>query len=241
MKAYINSFESFGTKDGPGIRFVLFLQGCPLRCRYCHNVDTWNLQHPNYIYTAEEILQEVNRVRAFLTGGVTVSGGEPLLQADFVKEFFQLCHKNGIHTALDTSGYIFTEKSKEVLEETDLVLLDIKHIDPEKYYDLTSVELFPSLQFLEYLHKIQKDTWVRYVLVPGYTDDIEDLKKWAAYVSQYSNIKRVDILPFHQMAIYKWEKERRDYSLKDVLPPTKEKIILAEELFRSYGLPVYSE
>ena len=241
MKAYINSFESFGTKDGPGIRFVLFLQGCPLRCRYCHNVDAWNLQHPNYIYTSEEILEEVNRVKVFLTGEITISGGEPLLQADFVKEFFQLCHKNGIHTALDTSGYIFTEKVKEVLEETDLVLLDLKHIDSEKYYDLTSVNLSPTLEFLEYLSKTQKDTWIRYVLVPGYTDDVEDLKRWAEYVSKYSNVKRVDILPFHQMAIYKWEKERKNYTLREVLPPTKEAVRFAENIFLSYGLPVYTE
>ena len=164
-----------------------------------------------------------------------------MLQADFVKEFFQLCHKNGIHTALDTSGYIFTEKVKEVLEETDLVLLDLKHIDSEKYYDLTSVNLSPTLEFLEYLSKTQKDTWIRYVLVPGYTDDVEDLKRWAEYVSKYSNVKRVDILPFHQMAIYKWEKERKNYTLRDVLPPTKEAVRFAENIFLSYGLPVYRE
>lgn len=241
MQGYINSFESFGTKDGPGIRFVVFLQGCPLRCLYCHNVDTWDLRGKNYIETPEEVLKELHKVKGFLTGGITVSGGEPLLQASFVTELFKLCKAEGIHTALDTSGYIFDKHVKEVLDYTDLVLLDIKHIDKKMYKELTSVDLEPTLEFIKYLQKINKPTWLRYVLVPGYTDDEKDLNDWAEFVSQFDVVKRVDILPFHQMAFYKWEKTNREYKLKDTPTPTKEEIKKAEDIFRKYKLPLYEE
>ena len=175
MQGYINSFESFGTKDGPGIRFVVFMQGCPLRCLYCHNVDTWELKDKNYIYTPNEILAELNKVKAFLTGGITASGGEPLMQASFILELFKLCKENGIHTALDTSGYIFNDQAKKVLEYTDLVLLDIKHIDKDMYKKITSVDLEPTLKFIQYLQEINKPVWLRYVLLPGYTDEKESV------------------------------------------------------------------
>ena len=237
MKGYIHSFESFGTKDGPGIRFVLFLQGCPLRCLYCHNVDTWDLKNKKYMLTAEETMHEISKVRGFIkSGGITVSGGEPLLQPEFILELFKLCKKEKIHTAVDTSGYLLNDRIKEVLELTDLVLLDIKHIDPDKYQALTSVELKPTLEFMEYLSKINKPVWLRYVLVPGYTDNEKDLKAWAKYVSNFKNIERVDILPFHQMASYKWEGLGRPYELKDTPAPSKEEIKKAEEIFRSFGL-----
>ena len=237
MEGYIHSFESFGTKDGPGIRFVLFLQGCPLRCIYCHNVDTWNIKDRKYMMTPEEVMKEILKVKGFIrSGGVTVSGGEPLLQPEFLIELFKLCKESGIHTALDTSGYIFDEKAKEVLEYVDMVLLDIKHINPMKYKILTSVSLEHTLKFAEYLSSINKPVWVRYVLVPGYSDDEEDLHEWAKFVSQFENIERVDILPFHQMGTYKWEKLGKDYKLKDVKTPTREEVEKAEEIFKSYGL-----
>lgn len=239
MKGYINSFESFGTKDGPGIRFVVFLQGCPLRCQYCHNVDTWDLRGKNYIQTPEDVLKELYKVKGFLTGGITVSGGEPLLQPGFLVELFKLCREQGIHTALDTSGYIFDDNAKKVLEYTDLVLLDIKHIDKDVYKELTSVDLEPTLNFIKYLQKIGKPVWIRYVLVPGLTDDNRDLEKWARFVAQFDIVKRVDILPFHQMAFYKWEKTNREYKLKDTPTPTKEEIKKAEDIFRKYNLPLY--
>ena len=239
MKGYINSFESFGTKDGPGIRFVVFLQGCPLRCQYCHNVDTWDLRGKNYIQTPEDVLKELYKVKGFLTGGITVSGGEPLLQPGFLVELFKLCREQGIHTALDTSGYIFDDNAKKVLEYTDLVLLDIKHIDKDVYKELTSVDLEPTLNFIKYLQKIGKPVWIRYVLVPGLTDDNRDLEKWARFVTQFDIVKRVDILPFHQMAFYKWEKTNREYKLKDTPTPTKEEIKKAEDIFRKYNLPLY--
>ncbi|MDO5088443.1 MAG: pyruvate formate-lyase-activating protein [Leptotrichiaceae bacterium] len=239
MVGYVHSFESFGTKDGPGIRFVLFLQGCPLRCLYCHNVDTWNVSDKKHMMTPEEVMKEILKVKGFIkSGGVTVSGGEPLIQPEFVKELFKLCRQNGIHTAVDTSGYMFNNKVKEVLEYTDLVLLDIKHINPNKYKVLTSVNLENTLKFAQYLSDINKAVWVRYVIVPGYSDDEGDLHEWAKFVSQFENIVRVDILPFHQMGGYKWKEVGKEYKLEDVKTPTREEIKKVEEIFKSYNLNV---
>lgn len=240
MKGRIHSFESFGTKDGPGIRFVFFLQGCPLRCLYCHNPDTWSMKNTTHELTAEEAFSEVQKVKNFIrTGGVTVSGGEPLLQPEFVLELFKLCKQEGIHTTVDTSGFILNDKVKSVLELTDLVLLDIKHINPNKYKELTAKPLEPTLDFLNYLSSINKPVWLRYVLVPVFTNAEEDLDNWAKYVSQYSAIiERVDILPFHQMGIHKWEEIGENYKLKEVKPPTKEEIEIAENIFKKYNLPV---
>lgn len=241
MKGYIHSFESFGTKDGPGIRFVLFLQGCPLRCLYCHNVDTWDLKDKKYMFTPEETMKEIKKVKGFIkTGGVTISGGEPLMQPEYILELFKLCKEEGIHTAIDTSGYLLNDRIKEVLEYTDLILLDIKQIDPEKYKVLTSVSLKPTLDFLKYLSEINKPVWIRYVLVPGYTDDEKDLNAWAKFVSGFKNVERVDILPFHQMGGHKWKEVNRVYQLENVLAPTKENIEKAEEIFTYYGLKVLS-
>ena len=241
MKGYIHSFESFGTKDGPGIRFVLFLQGCPLRCLYCHNVDTWDLKDKKYMFTPEETMHEIKKVRGFIkSGGVTVSGGEPLMQPEYILELFKLCKEDGLHTAIDTSGYLLNDRIKEVLEYTDLVLLDIKQIDPEKYKALASVSLKPTLDFLKYLSEINKPVWLRYVLVPGYTDNEKDLEAWAKFVSSFKNVERVDILPFHQMGGHKWKEVNKIYQLENVLAPTNEEVKKAEEIFRSYGLKIFS-
>ena len=239
MKGYIHSFESFGTKDGPGIRFVLFLQGCPLRCLFCHNPDTWSMADHKAIYTPEELYAEVNKVKGFIrTGGVTVSGGEPLLQAPFIKEFFTLCREANIHTAIDTSGFILNEAVKDTLKLTDLVLLDVKHIDEDKYQTLTSKSLKPTLEFLDYLEEIEKPTWVRYVLLPGYTDDEDDLHRWAKKMTQYKTIERIDILPFHQMGSNKWAQMGLEYKLTEVEPPTPSQVAKAEEIILSYNLPL---
>lgn len=238
MKGFIHSFESFGTKDGPGIRFVIFMQGCPLRCLYCHNPDTWKMNNAKYQLTPLEAFNEIERVKAFVRGGVTISGGEPLLQPQFILELFKLCRNEGIHTAIDTSGFLFNQNIKDVLDYTDLVLLDIKHINPDKYLTLTGKSLEPTLHFMEYLHEIDKTVWLRYVLVPGYSDDEQDLNDWANYISKFKNVERVDILPFHQMATHKWEQLNEDYRLKDVPTPTNEQIEKAEQIFRSYNLPL---
>lgn len=238
MKGYIHSYETFGTKDGPGIRFVVFMQGCPLRCLYCHNPDTWKKEEAKFIKTPEEVFQEFDKVKNFVRGGITVSGGEPLLQAEFVLELFKICKENSVHTAIDTSGVYLNDKVKELLSYTDLVLLDIKQIDADKYKELTRVSLEPTLKFMDYLSSVNKAVWLRYVLVPDYTDDEKDLTEWAKYVSRFNNVERVDILPFHQMAIHKWEKLDKDYKLKDILPPTQEQIEKASAIFKSFGLKV---
>lgn len=239
MKGYINAFESLGTKDGPGIRYVIFLQGCPLRCKFCHNVDTWNMKAYNYVREVEDVINELKKIKSFIkSGGITMSGGEALVQAKFVEEVFKRCREEGIHTCLDTSGYIINDAAKRALEYTDLVLLDIKHIDEEKYKDLTGVSLNPTLKFAEYLKEKNIKTWLRYVLIPGITDDETDLRNWAKYCKNLTNVERVDILPFHQLAIHKWEQVGIIYPLKDTRVPTTEEIIKAEDIFEEYGLPV---
>lgn len=238
MKGHIHSFETFGTKDGPGIRFVFFMQGCPLRCLYCHNPDTWRPNEAKYELTPQQALDEVMKVKAFVKGGVTVSGGEPMMQPEFVLELFKLCKTAGIHTAIDTSGFLFNDKTKEVLSYTDLVLLDIKHINPNKYKELTARPLEPTLNFIEYLAEVNKPVWLRYVLVPHFTDNEEDLHRWAQYVSQFKNVERVDILPFHQMGIHKWEQIGQEYKLKDINSPSNQELNKAEAIFKSYGLNV---
>ncbi|EGK02480.1 pyruvate formate-lyase-activating protein [Dysgonomonas gadei] len=238
MKGHIHSFETFGTKDGPGIRFVFFMQGCPLRCLYCHNPDTWKPNEAKYELTPQQALDEVMKVKAFVKGGVTVSGGEPMMQPEFVLELFKLCKTAGIHTAIDTSGFLFNDKTKEVLSYTDLVLLDIKHINPNKYKELTARPLEPTLNFIEYLAEVNKPVWLRYVLVPHFTDNEDDLHRWAQYVSQFKNVERVDILPFHQMGIHKWEQIGQEYKLKDINSPSNQELNKAEAIFKSYGLNV---
>ncbi len=239
MLGKIHSFETFGTKDGPGIRFVLFMQGCPLRCLYCHNVDTWKLNNANYEFSVDEVFKKISDIKSFIkTGGVTISGGEPLLQIEFVDSLLKKCKQENIHTALDTSGYIFNDKVKALLENVDLVLLDIKHIDKTKYKNLTNVELDNTLKFLDYLSTINKSVWIRYVLVPGYTDDSSDVESLAKHLSKYSNIEKLELLPFHQLGTHKWEKEGIEYKLRDVETPTGEAITKAEEIFKKYDLKV---
>lgn len=224
--AKFHSIETCGTVDGPGIRYVIFFQGCPLRCRYCHNPDTWNINNGNDIELSE-LIKDIKKYKNYMihsNGGITASGGEPLMQAEFVKELFVECKKIGINTALDTSGSIFTDKTKEVLEYTDLVLLDIKSINDQVYKDLTNFELSPTLKFAEYLNEKQIKVWVRYVLVPGVTDNLDDVRKLADFISNFDNIEKVEVLPFHKMGEYKWENLNLKYSLSDTQPPDNESI-----------------
>lgn len=232
---YVHSFESFGTVDGPGIRFVVFLQGCPLRCLYCHNPDTWIMGEGKQ-YTAEQVASNALRYKSYFTGGggVTVSGGEPMLQAEFVTEIFTILKSRGVHTALDTSGVMFNRIKKEVtdrlLEVTDLVLLDIKHIDDEKHRELTGQSNENILEFARYLSDIGKDMWIRHVLVPGITDDDKYLNELAAFISHLKTVKKVEVLPYHTMGASKYERLNMDYSLKDVQPPTKERVQNAKKI-----------
>lgn len=240
MLGRIHSLESFGTVDGPGIRFVVFLQGCPLRCLYCHNPDTWDpKQSGKYLLSPEELLEEVLRYKSFIVkGGVTVTGGEPLLQPEFLYEFYSLCKENGIHTALDTSGAIFTQAVQKVYDIVDLVLLDVKSIDPNQHKELTGVRIDNTLQTLNYLEEKNKSTWVRHVIVPGWTDDDLLLKKTADYLVPYRCIEKVELLPYHDMGTRKYEQLGMEYRLKNTLPLSKERLENVRTIFREAGLRV---
>ena len=233
LKARIHSFESFGTVDGPGIRFVLFMQGCPLKCKYCHNRDTW-APSGGEEYSIDEIMKQIMRVKPYMNtshGGVTISGGEPLLQAPFVTELFKKLQKQKIHTALDTAGSIpVNENIVELLKYTNLVLLDIKHIDNEKCKALTGVPNTNTLKFAEYLSNNNIPMWIRQVLVPGFTDDENDLHKLKDFISSLKTVKKVELLPYHNLGKFKWEELGEKYELEDVQPPSKEQIQKAKKI-----------
>ena len=223
--ARIHSMESFGTVDGPGIRFVLFLQGCHLKCKYCHNRDTWDI-HGGEEKTLEEIIEKIKNYKNYITisgGGVTVTGGEPLLQVKFLIELFKELKKENIHTCIDTSGMVnITDDIKELLQYTDLVLLDIKHIDDEKCKNLVGVSNKKELEFARYLSDNNIKMWIRQVLVPGYTDDEKDLLKLKEFIGTLKTVEKVQILKYHSMGKYKWEKLGLKYSLEGVRDATAE-------------------
>lgn len=237
MTGRIHSFESFGTVDGPGIRFVVFLQGCPLRCKYCHNPDTWGVGGKEY--SPQEVALQALKYKNYFgdKGGVTVTGGEPLLQIDFVLELFALLKKQGIHTCVDTSGILFRrddtqtlEKYQKLLSLTDLFLLDIKHIDDTACKDLTGQSNVHTLDFARFLSENGKKTWIRQVLVPNITDGEEDLKKTRAFIDTLSGVEKVEVLPYHTMGVVKYEKLGIAYPLAGVEAPTKEKVAWAREI-----------
>ena len=224
----IHSVESFGTSDGPGIRYVVFLQGCRFRCIYCHNPDTWT-ENAGALITTHNLCNQVLRYIPYFEssgGGVTVSGGEPLLQAAFVAQFFRKLKQEGVHTCLDTSGYIPTQTEPAVLDElisyTDLVLLDVKHADPEAHHIITGHSNCKSLHFAQLLEQHQTPVWLRYVVVPGYTDHLNDISAFQNYAASFSNVQKIEYLPFHKMGEYKWDALNLPYQLKDVQPPTPE-------------------
>ncbi|MEL6604282.1 MAG: pyruvate formate-lyase-activating protein [Cyanobacteria bacterium J06614_10] len=236
----IHSVETCGTVDGPGIRFVVFTQGCLLRCQYCHNPDTRSLTGGKLV-AVESLVKEIESYRAYMRasgGGVTVSGGEPLLQPEFVRELFRRCQLLGIHTALDTSGFPDFERSQPVLDHTDLVLLDIKSFDPHTYHQVTSVSIEPTLHFATYLGEIHKPMWVRFVLVPGLTDDPDNVASVAKFAAKLGSVEKVEILPFHQMGKYKWEALGEDYLLENTPTPTPAQVQQAASIFARYGLQV---
>ena len=236
QKANIHSIESCGTVDGPGIRFVIFMQGCPMRCQYCHNPDSWETSI-NKQMTVAQLLEKYEGVKEFVkNGGLTVTGGEPLMQIDFVTELFKQAKEKNIHTALDTSGILFnpkhTEKIDELLKYTDLVLLDIKHIDNAEHKKLTGMPNTNILSFAKYLSEKNIPMWVRHVVVPGLTYNENYLKCLGMFLSDLRNVKALDVLPYHNMAVPKYENLGIDYPLKDTPPLTKEEALRA----RSYIL-----
>ena len=216
--AKVHSIESFGTVDGPGIRFVLFLQGCHLQCKYCHNRDTWNMNGGEY-KSLDDIFEKIMKYKNYIypNGGVTVTGGEPLLQVKFLIELFEKLKKENIHTCIDTSGMVaLTDDIKKLLSLTDLVLLDIKHIDSEKFKNLVGFNNEKELAFARYLSDNNIHMWIRQVLVPGYPDDEQDLLKLKDFISSLNTVDKVEILPYHDMGRYKWEKLGLKYELDGV-------------------------
>ena len=229
--AKVHSIESFGTLDGPGIRFVLFLQGCSLKCKYCHNRDTWDINSGSY-KSLDDIFDRIMHYKNYIkNGGITVTGGEPLLQYQFLIELFKKLKKKNIHTCIDTSGMIvLNEKIKELITLTDLFLLDIKHIDPEKCKELVGFSNERELNFARYLSDNNKHMWIRQVLVPGITDDEQDLLKLKDFINSLKTVDKVEILPYHNMGKYKWEELKFKYELDGVRTATDEDVQRAKDI-----------
>lgn len=248
VKGIVHSVESFGSVDGPGVRYIIFLQGCHMRCKYCHNPETWAMDGGE-VMTAQEAFDKAYRYKNYWknNGGITVSGGEALLQIDFVIELFKLAKEHGVHTTLDTSGNPFTReepffsKFNELLKYTDLFLLDIKIMNDDKHKELTGWTNSNILDLAKYLSEQGKDMWIRHVLVPGITAQDEDLEQLRDFVADLKTVKRFEVLPYHTLGVFKWENLGIDYKLLDVLPPTKEEIQHAEELLNTGAYKGYLE
>uniref|UniRef100_UPI004056ACCB pyruvate formate-lyase-activating protein n=1 Tax=Acetatifactor sp. TaxID=1872090 RepID=UPI004056ACCB len=234
MQGRIHSLESFGTVDGPGVRFVVFVQGCPMRCAYCHNPDTWELNAGTLMEPAEILEQYERNIGFYKGGGITVTGGEPLMQVDFLIDLFTQAKAKNIHTCIDTSGISFNpenatlmEKMDQLMTVTDLVMLDIKHIDPEKHKELTAQPNTNILKFAAYLNEKHVDMWIRHVVVPGITDDDEYLYKLGYFIGEFTNLKALDVLPYHTMGENKYEKLGMKYKLAGV--PAMDKTLLLDK------------
>ena len=238
---FLHSFTTGSAVDGPGIRVVAWTSGCMWRCLYCHNPDTWTMSHgiPVTLERAEEVLSGYRHGLKAMNGGLTISGGEPLMQQKFVLGVLNAARAMGIHTALDTNGYYGDKLSDNDLTAADLVLLDLKGFDGERHKRLTGMDNAPTLAFARRLAEKKRPVWVRFVLVPGLTDDAEDVKKIAAFAGSLGNVERVDVLPFHQMGQFKWKALGLDYKLGDVKPPPPEMVENAVAAFRAEGLTAY--
>lgn len=243
VKGSIHSFETFGSVDGPGVRFVIFLKGCAMRCQYCHNPDTWKMGEAKA--TSEEILQKALRYRSYWgkDGGITVSGGEPLLQLDFLLDLFTKAKQKGIHTVLDTSGNPFTReepffsKFQQLMQVTDLLLLDIKVFDAQKHLSLTKQPNANILDMARYLSDIQKPVWIRHVLVPQINDTPQDLDALDQFLQSLQNVQRVEILPYHTLGVYKWKELGYTYDLEGIQPPDPASIEEAKKRLHTTSYP----
>lgn len=239
LRGRIHSIESFGTVDGDGIRFIIFFQGCLMQCLYCHNPDTWDMQGGRFV-TVPELMKEIVTYKSFLQpngGGVTASGGEAILQDRFVCEWFKACHKEGLTTCLDTNGYVrkYTKEIDDLINETDLVMLDLKQMNDERHQKLTGVSNQYAKQFAQYLHEKQQRTWIRYVIVPGWTDDDESAHLLGQFTKDMDNIERIELLPFHQMGKVKWETMHKEYQLENVESPSRVTLERLQKIISSYG------
>jgi len=238
---FLHSFTTGSTVDGPGVRVVAWTAGCMWRCRYCHNPDTWTMSNgiPVTITKAIEELRKYRHGLKVMSGGLTISGGEPLMQHRFVAKLFAAASAMGIHTALDSNGYYGARLTDAELETISLVLLDIKTWDPERHRSLTGMDNAPTLEFARRLAAHRRPIWLRYVLVPGLTDDPEDVAKTAAFAGELGNVERVDVLPFHQMGQFKWKELGIEYALGDTQPPSAEVVESACSQFRERGLKAW--
>jgi pyruvate formate lyase activating enzyme len=238
---FLHSFTTGSTVDGPGVRLVAWTSGCMWRCLYCHNPDTWTMTNgiPVTVARAKQELSKYRQGLRVMKGGFTLSGGEALMQDRFAVRLFSAAREMGIHTALDTNGYLGERLSDAELDEIDLVLLDIKGWDPERHRLLTGMEIAPTLEFARRLGARKQPVWLRFVLVPGLTDDPSDIRQIAGFVAGLGNVERVDVLPFHQMGRFKWKQLGLDYKLERVEPPSAESVERACESFRAAGLQAY--
>ncbi|MGH9881047.1 MAG: pyruvate formate-lyase-activating protein [Pyrinomonadaceae bacterium] len=238
---FLHSFTTGSTVDGPGVRLVAWTAGCNWHCLYCHNPDTWNMMNgiPVTLARATEELQKYRRGLKAMGGGLTISGGEALMQDRFVVKLFSAAKAMGIHTALDTNGHLGERLTDEELKQVDLVLLDLKAWDPEQHRHLTGKDVGPTLEFARRLAARKVPIWVRYVLVPGLTDDAADIGHIAGFAAALGNVERVDVLPFHQMGKFKWERLGLTYTLAEVKPPSRDLVERTCEIFRSFGLKAY--
>ena len=229
MKGHVHSYHTLTAIDGPGLRFLLFMQGCKLRCQYCHNPDSWTLDVGTE-YSAEEIMDIILKYSEYVKGGLTVSGGEPLLQQEFLTELFTLCKDYDIHTAIDTAGSVPLTDNSPILNVTDLFLLDIKHSDPSKYHELTGGDLQTTLDNARLFSKLGKRMWIRYVLVPNLTDGIDDMKRLREFIDTLETVDKVIVQPYSSLGVSKWDTLDIPYKLRDTQPPTKEQIKTAEDI-----------
>ena len=242
LRGRVHSCESCGSADGPGVRYLIFLQGCEMRCRYCHNPDTWG-RTKGSLMSADELLDQAEHYRGYWgkEGGITVSGGEPLLQIDFVRELLHKAKQRNINTCIDTALQPFTREQpffgafEALMRDTDLLLVDIKHIDPVEHKKLTGCDNRNILDGLSYLSQIGKPVWIRHVLVPGITDNDDYLRLTREFIKGLSNVKRIDVLPYHSLGIYKWDELGIPYTLRDTKPPAVERVRNAERILQGAG------
>jgi pyruvate formate lyase activating enzyme len=235
---FVHSFVTGSAVDGPGVRLVAWLAGCQFQCVYCHNPDTWKMTNgmPVPLSRAVEVISQYRHALRTMKGGLTISGGEPLLQHHFVLKVFAAAKKMGVHTALDTNGYLGERLSDADLACIDLVLLDLKAMTPDLHRRLTAMDNKPIHEFARRLAAARRPIWVRFVLVPGWTDDMAEVERIAAFAAELGNVERVDVLPFHQLGRFKWEKLKMDYQLRDAQPPARERVDEAVSRFRAVGL-----
>ena len=239
-EGYIHSTESMGTVDGPGIRFVVFTQGCPLRCQYCHNPDTWKLKEGKKV-TTESLMEKIKKIKPYIErsgGGITISGGEPTMQLDFTLDLLKKAKEVGLHTAVDTSGYVDKSKFEKLLPYLDLVLLDIKVLDDYKHQELTGVSNKKTLEIVKLLEEKKQPYWVRQVIVPGITDDLEDMKQFAEFLEDKKYLEKIELLPYHELGKHKWENLGLKYKLFDVEPPSEKKMAELNSIFKKHKISV---